>query len=110
MAGVTLYVDLEALQQLADQLSQIHQALADVNQDLTAYGPALGSKRVASQLDDFVSGWKDGRKKIESNLNTLLGKVQGVAQTYQQQEGALAKAAQSSGSSGTAMLGGHGAR
>lgn len=95
MAGaIDIVVDLDALQQLANRLSYIRSSLENYSSDLSAYGDALGSDQVKGELDSFVSGWKDGRKKIEDNVGKLLGKVQGVAQTYQQQEDALAKQAQ----------------
>jgi uncharacterized protein YukE len=91
---IKITVDLDALQQLASRLAHIHDAFANVKDDVSAYGSSLGSARVQHELDSFVSGWKDGRKKVEDNIGKLLDKVRGVAQTYQEQEDALSKQAQ----------------
>jgi len=95
--SIELYADLDALQQLANRLAQIKDALDHVSDDLESYEPALGSAHVADRLHAFVSGWHDGRKKISDNISKLQQKVAGVAQTYQQQEDELAKQSTSSG-------------
>ncbi len=91
--AVEIYVDLQALQELANKLAQIQDALKHTKDDLQAYGPALGSSKVSSALDGFVDGWKDGRKQIDDNIDKLVGKVKGAAQTYSDQEDSLAKSA-----------------
>jgi len=95
--AVDIYVDLDALQQLANQLSSIKDALDNVKDDLESYEPALGSQHVADRLHAFVGGWKDGRKKITGNIDKLQQKVAGVAQTYSEQEQKLAQSSQQSG-------------
>ena len=95
--SVDIYVDLDALQQLANRLTSIKDALDNVKDDLESYEPALGSQHVADRLHAFVSGWKDGRKKITGNIDKLQQKVAGVAQTYAQQEQELSKSSQQSG-------------
>lgn len=95
--AVDLYVDLDAMQQLVNKLAQIKDALDHAHDDLQSYGPALGSQKVSDDLNGFVDGWKDGRKKIVDNVDKLYGKVQGVAQTYLEQEQKLASASQNSG-------------
>jgi hypothetical protein len=102
MADATyLVVDLDALQELGNRLALIHDCLTHYNDDVQAYGAAIGSARVQHQLDSFVSGWKDGRKKINDNVTNLRGKVEGVAQTYLEQEQAIVKQSQSSGPCGS---------
>ena len=95
--AIDILVDLDALQQLANRLGLISDALKNTQRDLKAYGPALGSRPVAHALDEFVDGWKDGRKKIEDNVDKLLDKVKGIAHTYQEQEEAVSAQAKSSG-------------
>ncbi len=95
--SIELYADLDALQQLANRLAQIKDALDNVKDDLQSYEPALGSDHVADRLDAFVNGWRDGRKKIIDNIDKLQQKVAGIAQTYQQQEDELAKQSRDSG-------------
>ncbi len=94
---IDLAVDLDALQQLCNRLTLIHDSLANAKDDVEAYEAALGSPRVAAKLHSFTSGWKDGRKKIEGNVDKLVGKVQGVAQTYLEQEKSFVHAYGSSG-------------
>jgi hypothetical protein len=97
MAGpIDIYVDLDALQHLAARMTLIHDSLANAKDDVSAYGAGTGSPKVQHQVEEFVSGWKDGRKKIEDNVGKLLDKVKGVAQTYLEQEQALAKQSQTS--------------
>jgi uncharacterized protein YukE len=91
---VEIYVDLQALQELANRLAQIKDALSHVSDDLQSYKPALGSDKVGHSLDDFVNGWHDGRKKIDGNIDKLIGKVKGAAQTYAEQEATLARGSQ----------------
>ncbi|MDQ2836247.1 MAG: hypothetical protein M3Y42_14165 [Actinomycetota bacterium] len=92
--AVEIYVDLQALQELANKLAQIKDALSNAKDDLQSYGPALGSGKVNDSLNDFVNGWKDGRKKIDGNIDKLVEKVKGAAQTFADQENTLAKASQ----------------
>jgi ABC-type transporter Mla subunit MlaD len=100
MAGsIDLYADLDALQQLASRLTQIKDALDHAKDDVESYAPSLGSARVSHSLHEFVDGWKDGRKAITGNIDKLSEKVQGVAQTYQEQEDTLAKQSAGSGQS-----------
>ena len=91
---VEIFVDLQALQELANKLAQIKDALSNTDDDLKSYGPALGSGKVKDSLDSFVDGWKDGRKKIDDNIDKLVGKVKGAAQTYTDQEASLVKSSQ----------------
>ncbi|HEX2903297.1 MAG TPA: hypothetical protein VHO01_07550 [Jatrophihabitans sp.] len=95
--AVDLFVDLDALQQLANRLTSIKDSLDNVKDDLQSYEPALGSQHVADRLDAFVNGWRDGRKKITGNIEKLQQKVAGIAQTYAEQERDLAKSSQQSG-------------
>lgn len=95
--AVDIYVDLDALQQLASRLTSIKDALDNVKDDLESYEPALGSQHVADRLHAFVNGWKDGRKKISGNIDKLQQKVSGIAQTYAEQEQKLAESSQQSG-------------
>jgi len=95
--SVDIYVDLDALQQLASRLASIKDSLQNVSDDIESYEPALGSQHVADRLHAFVSGWHDGRKKIVDNIGKLQQKVAGVAETYSDQEQKLAQSSQQSG-------------
>lgn len=88
-----LYVDVDALSELSRQLDQIKAALQDVNDDLNVGDASLGSGKIASALDDFVEGWKDGREKIIAGIDGLLGRISGAIETYETQERELSRAA-----------------
>ena len=87
-----LYVDLEALTALAAQLEAVRAALADTKDSVNAYDARLGSKRIEEALDDFVSGWRDGRQQLTEGIEGLRVRLQGAAETYAEQEAALAAA------------------
>ncbi len=88
-----LYVDVDALGELSRQLQQVKQSLEGAKDDLGAYDRRLGSERIRDELEDFVDGWKDGRKKLIEGIDGLLGRVKGATEAYSKQEQELAKAA-----------------
>lgn len=92
MADPDLYVDLDALEELVRQLGQIRASLEDAGERVDRFDRRLGSARIEEALDDFVSGWKDGRKKIIGEIDALIGKCQGASESYAAQEDAVVKA------------------
>ena len=88
-----LYVDPDALSELARQLQQVKAALQNADERVGAYGGRLGSERIEDALDDFVNGWRDGRRKIIEGIDGLLGRVNGAIETYLEQEEKLSEAA-----------------
>lgn len=88
-----LYVDADALKELASQLRGIKEALESAKDDFNAYDGRLGSKKIEGALDGFVSDWRDGRKKIIEGIDGLLARIKGAAEAYREQEAALSKAA-----------------
>ena len=88
-----VYVDVDALSELARQLQQVKAALHDADDRISAYGGRLGSERIEGALDDFIDGWRDGRRKIIEGIDGLLGRVNGAIETYLEQEGMLSEAA-----------------
>ena len=95
-----LYVDVDALGELARQLSQIKAALESADDGVDAKDGRLGSERIEDALDDFIDGWKDGRKKIIEGIDGLMGRIQGAVDTYQAQEAEIAGAASGGASAG----------
>ena len=87
-----LYVDVDALSELSRQLDQIKSSLQGAQKTPDAYGGRLGSKGMEQALQDFISGWEDGRKKIIEAVDGLLGRVHGAIEAYEQQEKALSGA------------------
>lgn len=84
-----LYVDLPALQALADGLAAIHRGLAGAEGDLCRTSAATGSDEVAVHLDRFCSGWKDGRRSIMTELASLVGAIKGACDAYDRSERAV---------------------
>ncbi|MGH8907526.1 MAG: hypothetical protein ACRD0K_13620 [Egibacteraceae bacterium] len=92
-----LYVDVDALNELSRQLGQVKASLERASDDVSAYDSRLGSSRIEGALDDFVGGWRDGRKKIIEGIDGLLGRIQGAIDTYNEQEAKLAEATRTGG-------------
>lgn len=88
-----LYVDVDALSELSSQLHQVKASLQEAKDNVDAYGARLGSSRINAELDDFVEGWKDGRKKIVEGIDDLVGRIRGAIDAYTTQEQQLVKAA-----------------
>lgn len=79
---VDFKVDIDVLQQLSNQLAEIHDALSTAKSDFSDAAGALHSDKVAGALHTFCDGWKDGRSKIENETASLSEAVAGVAQDY----------------------------
>lgn len=88
-----LYVDVDALGELARQLSSVKAALASTKGDVDAYDARLGSERIEGALDDFVSGWRDGRRQLIEGIDGLAARLAGAVEAYIEQEAALSSAA-----------------
>jgi hypothetical protein len=92
-----LYVDMDALSELSRQLEQIKASLERAKGIVEARDHAIGSSSVEDALDEFVSGWKDGRRKIIEGIDGLLGRIQAAVEAYREQEQALSRAARGEG-------------
>ena len=88
-----LYVDVDALTELARQLKAVRAALEHTKDSVNAYDAHLGSDRIESALDDFVSGWRDGRRQLIEGIDGLRARLRGAIETYLEQEAALSAAA-----------------
>jgi hypothetical protein len=66
-----LAVDLDGLAGFANRLESIRGRMNGTRTLIDGYDGKLGSERVESALGKFESGWKDGRKKIDNNLERL---------------------------------------
>ena len=87
------YVDIDACTEMYSQMGSISQALEDAEGNVNAYDSALGSERIEGKLNDFVSGWEDGRKKIKDGVNSLAEAVKGACDTYMENENNIKQAA-----------------
>ncbi|MGH9042031.1 MAG: hypothetical protein ACRDZ3_17565 [Acidimicrobiia bacterium] len=91
MADPDLYVDLDAMHELASQLGQIRAALVEAKDMINSFDPRLGSERVEDALNDFLSGWQDGRNRIIEGVEALIGQCQGSIDTYLENERRIIK-------------------
>jgi hypothetical protein len=83
---------------LAGGISDV-QAQLDATRDLTDdVGPALGSDVLVAALDHFVSGWRDGRKQISTEVGALAAMLTQAAAGYSDADSALAAAIPDGGS------------
>lgn len=96
------YVDLTALQQLASNLELIYNALDHANDNFNAFDDVIGSSDVHGALDDFVGGWKDGRKTIKDEIKSLIDAVRGAAEDYEHNENEIKKSSTNAGITTTA--------
>ena len=92
-----LYCDLDAMDELGRQLDSIHAALDEVGDRVDVYDAQLGSPRIEQAVDDFVSGWRDGRKEIRSTVEASAANVRKAAETYRIVEGKLVAASGGAG-------------
>lgn len=80
------YVDVDALSELARQLRLIKSGLENVKDDLESRTAGLGSKDIQHALEDFVNGWRDGRKEIIKGIDGLTDRIQSAIDTYNDTE------------------------
>jgi hypothetical protein len=90
-------VDLDALQELADNLSAIYDSLDHAKDDFSTAEGVLGSSDVAGSLHDFSNGWKDGRETIKNEIASLMDAVKGAAEDYLHNENQIKDASTSAG-------------
>ena len=88
-----IFVDVHALSELSRQLQEVKQALRSADRDVDAHDGRLGSERIEDALDDFIGGWRDGRKKLIEGIDGLLERIQGAVDVYLEQEARLSEAA-----------------
>ena len=86
-----LYVDLDALGELSRKLSEVKAALERSGTVATSVARG-GSPRLEHVLEEFIDGWRDGRRKIIEGIDAELGKIQAAADAYREQEAMISKA------------------
>lgn len=92
-----LYVEVDAVQQLAASLNGIHDSLLHATDSFAVGAAASGSDAVARALVSFGQGWHDGRKTITDEVHDLAQAATGAAQTYGQAESHIISNAQQGG-------------
>lgn len=91
-----LTLSLFGLSDLATGLRSVKQRMDDTGRiDRTLGHGEMGSDRALDALDGFMHGWKDGRKEIDSGLESVAKMAQAVVdqitKTDQDLKDALAK-------------------
>ncbi|MGI8665836.1 MAG: hypothetical protein ACR2N4_07385 [Jatrophihabitans sp.] len=81
-----LYVDLDAMAQLAGSLNGIHDSLLHATESFAAGASAACSTEVAGALASFGRGWHDGRRTITDEVHDLAQAAWGAGQAYQDAE------------------------
>jgi hypothetical protein len=92
-----LYCDVDALEVLTRQLGAVKAVLENAKETLQGADGGGGSWVFHQALNEFIEGWKDGRKKIIGEIDELLDKVRGSAQAYRDTEAEICRAARGGG-------------
>jgi len=88
----TFTVTPAELTDLAGRVTIIGNQLAATHDLVDGVADALGSPTVASALDHFVSGWRDGRKQILKEVDALSQMLSQAAIVYDDTDTSLASA------------------
>ncbi|MFJ9708592.1 hypothetical protein [Streptomyces sp. NPDC101234] len=79
MSKGDLVLSLAGLDDLAGQLRSIKQRMDDTGQvDRKLGNGELGSSAAFDAMEDFMHGWKDGRKEIDVGLENVAKMAQGI--------------------------------
>jgi uncharacterized protein YukE len=88
----TFAVTPSALLELARGVSSIRAQLDATRDVVDEVSSALGSPAVAAALEHFVSGWRDGRKQISTEVGALSDMLAQAADAYADTDTSLAAA------------------
>lgn len=93
MAEGDLVLSLAGLDDLAGQLRSIKQRMDDTGQvDRKLGNGELGSSEAFDAMEDFIHGWKDGRKEIDVGLENVAKMAQGIVDQMTKLDADLRKA------------------
>jgi hypothetical protein len=85
-----LVVDLDSLQGLVRAIRGIQGGLADTKDVVLGASDAAGDSAVSGAMGHFQSHWKDGRKHIDSNAETMTSMLDSTVQAFEATENQLA--------------------
>ena len=100
MSGpVDVYVDLDALNSVQQELTTLLNALTGVDNGEAAKADAesMGSPAVADAVRRFASNWAEGRDAIVENLQACQRYAATAVEQYHQTENALSQAGTTEG-------------
>lgn len=93
---VHIVADLAGLIALRDQIQTLRRELEDsVHVEVVTEPSLTGDADVSHAIERFVSGWRDGRQRIDEQLDRCHHLVDLAIETYQQADQALIDAVQS---------------
>jgi hypothetical protein len=99
MAGgggpVELFVDIEALGRLRNEIQTLEAELGDLptQEGMNTDATALGGDDVAGAMDRFAVFWNDGRARVTENIGQCRVLAEGAAEAYTGAENAIQNAA-----------------
>lgn len=88
----TYAVSPDELQALATAVASVRDQLEATRDLVDDVASALGSHEVASALQHFVSGWRDGRKQISTEVGALSQMLAQAAAAYADTDTSIASA------------------
>ena len=92
MRGADVFVDLDALGELARQLRTLRADLEGAADPWAASGD-LGSEAVEDAVARFVDGWREGRGRVVKGVTRLIRGVEAALDAYRENERLVAAAA-----------------
>ncbi|RKN07633.1 hypothetical protein [Streptomyces radicis] len=95
-----LAIPLGELSEFAPRLRSVKDFMNRTGNTFDRYDDALGDSRVVDALDDFVSGWEDGREDITQQLTGLADMADTVVTTVNDYENELTRSLTEGGESG----------
>jgi ABC-type transporter Mla subunit MlaD len=93
-------IPLTELSEFAPQLRAVKEYMNRTGDTFGHYHDAMGDQRVVDALEDFVSGWKDGRGDISDQLTGLADMADTVITTVNEFEAELERSLTEGGGEG----------
>ena len=82
-----IYVDIGGLSQVHRNLVRIRHDLQDFDTSWSeAQSDAMGHDRVIGAFNDFVHGWRDGRERIDLQIEVASSKIEAAVEAYTRAE------------------------
>ncbi|MEV1010367.1 hypothetical protein [Streptomyces sp. NPDC049881] len=98
--GERMAIPLTELAEFGPQLRTVKEYMNRTGDTFDSYNDAFGDDRVVDALDDFVSGWKDGRGDISEQLEGLAEMADTVIRTVDEFETELEASLEGDGGGG----------
>ncbi|MDT0310359.1 hypothetical protein RM780_25915 [Streptomyces sp. DSM 44917] len=98
--GDRLAIPLGELEEFVPQLRSVREYMNRTGDTFDQYHDAIGDEGINDALDDFVSGWRDGRGDISDQLEGLASMGETVIRTVNDFENELVTTLQDSGGEG----------